>query len=68
VITTSATNSAEELTAKEFDSMTVLDLVRELEQRLRMASIRIAIEGEDVTTHVFETLADVAATIDERLR
>ena len=48
--------------------MTLLDLVRELEQQLRMASIRIAIEGQDRTTQVFETLADLAATLDQRLR
>jgi acyl carrier protein len=65
---TSTTTRAQSSTAPGFDSMSLLDLVRELEQQLRMASIRIAIEGQDRTTQVFETLADLAATLDQRLR
>jgi acyl carrier protein len=47
----------------ELDSMAVLELVLELEQRFG-----ITIEGEDVTADVFETLASLAAFVDEKLR
>lgn len=47
----------------ELDSMAVLELVLELEQRFG-----ITIEGEDVTAEVFETLATLAAFVDEKLR
>jgi acyl carrier protein len=47
----------------ELDSMAVLELVLELEQRFG-----IAIEGEDVTAEVFETLASLTAFVDGKLR
>jgi acyl carrier protein len=47
----------------ELDSMAVLELVLELEQRFA-----IEIDGEDVTAEVFETLASLAAFVDEKLR
>jgi acyl carrier protein len=43
----------------ELDSMAVLELVLELEQRFG-----IMIEGEDVTADVFETLGSLAAFVD----
>jgi acyl carrier protein len=43
----------------ELDSMAVLELVLELEQRFG-----ITIEGEDVTADVFETLGSLAAFVD----
>jgi acyl carrier protein len=46
----------------ELDSMAVLELVLELEQRFG-----IAIEGEDVTAEVFETLATLTAFVNEKL-
>jgi acyl carrier protein len=47
----------------ELDSMAVLELVLELEQRFG-----ITIEGEDVTADAFETLASLAAFVDEKAR
>jgi acyl carrier protein len=47
----------------ELDSMAVLELVLELEQRFE-----IEIDGEDVTADVFETLASLAAFVDEKQR
>ena len=44
--------------------MALMDLVRELEQRVRMVGLRITIEGDDVTADVFETLASLAAFVD----
>ena len=49
-------------TLPELDSMAVLELVLELEQRFG-----IVIEGEDVTADVFETLASLTALVDEKL-
>jgi acyl carrier protein len=46
----------------ELDSMAVLELVLELEQRFD-----ITIEGEDVTADVFETLASLTAFVDGKL-
>jgi acyl carrier protein len=46
----------------ELDSMAVLELVLELEQRFG-----ITIEGEDVTADVFETLGSLAAFVDSKL-
>jgi acyl carrier protein len=46
----------------ELDSMAVLELVLELEQRFG-----ITIEGEDVTADVFETLASLTAFVDSKL-
>jgi acyl carrier protein len=66
--TTTSSTRAGKPDASEVDSVAVLDLVRELEQRLRIASIRIAIEGEDGWADVVQTLADLAATTDEKLR
>jgi acyl carrier protein len=47
----------------ELDSMAVLELVLELEQRFG-----IVIEGEDVTAEMFETLASLTAFVDDKLR
>jgi acyl carrier protein len=47
----------------ELDSMAVLELVLELENRFG-----ITIEGEDVTADVFETLASLAEFVDGKLR
>ena len=47
----------------ELDSMAVLELVLELEQRFG-----ITIEGEDVTADVFETLGSLATFVDGKLR
>lgn len=47
----------------ELDSMAVLELVLELEQRFD-----IAIEGEDVTEDVFETLTSLTAFVNGKLR
>lgn len=47
----------------ELDSMAVLELVLEIEQRFA-----IEIEGEDVTADVFETLASLAAFVHEKQR
>ena len=46
----------------ELDSMAVLELVMELEQRFG-----ISIDGEDVTAEVFETLGSLAAFVDGKL-
>jgi acyl carrier protein len=47
----------------ELDSMAVLELVLALEQRFG-----IAIEGEDVTADVFESLGTLTAFVDGKLR
>ena len=47
----------------ELDSMAVLELVLELEQRFE-----IEIDGDDVTADVFETLASLAAFVDSKQR
>lgn len=47
----------------ELDSMAVLELVLALEDRFG-----IAIDGEDVTADVFETLGSLTAFVDDRLR
>jgi acyl carrier protein len=47
----------------ELDSMAVLELVLELEQRFG-----IVIEGEDVTAEMFETFASLTAFVDDKLR
>jgi acyl carrier protein len=47
----------------ELDSMAVLELVLELEQRFR-----ITIEGEEVTADVFETLASLATFVADKQR
>jgi acyl carrier protein len=47
----------------ELDSMAVLELVLELEQRFG-----IVVDGEDVTAEVFETLASLTAFVDAKLR
>lgn len=47
----------------ELDSLAVLVLVFELEQRFG-----IEFEGEDVTADVFETLSSLAAFVDSKLR
>jgi acyl carrier protein len=47
----------------ELDSMAVLELILALEQRFG-----IAIEGEDVTADVFESLASLTSFVDSQLR
>ena len=47
----------------ELDSMAVVELVLALEQRFG-----IAIEGEDVTADVFESLETLTAFVDDKLR
>jgi acyl carrier protein len=47
----------------ELDSMAVLEVVLELEQRFG-----ITIEDDDVTADVFETLASLTAFVDRKLR
>jgi len=51
----------------ELDPDDVRELMLELEQRFRIASLRIAIEGEEATADVLETLAGLATLINERL-
>jgi acyl carrier protein len=46
----------------ELDSMAVLEVVLELEQRFG-----ITIEGDDVTAEVFETLASLTALVERKL-
>ena len=50
-------------TLPELDSMAVLELVLELEQRFG-----IVLEGEDVTADAFETLANLTAVVESKLR
>ena len=47
----------------ELDSLGVVELVLALEDRFG-----IAIEGDDVTAEVFETLASLTALVEQRLR
>jgi len=47
----------------ELDSMAVLELMLELEQRFG-----ITIEGDDVSAEVFETLGSLAEFVDSKLR
>lgn len=47
----------------ELDSMAVLELLLELEQRFDMV-----IDGDEVTAEVFETLASLTAFVDGKLR
>jgi acyl carrier protein len=47
----------------ELDSMAVLELVLALEERFG-----IAIDGEDVTADVFESLGTLTAFVDDKLR
>ena len=47
----------------EFDSLSVMELVLELERRFG-----IEVEGEDVTADVFETLASLTAFVEDKLR
>lgn len=46
----------------ELDSMAVLELMLELEQRFG-----IEVDGEDMTADVFETLASLTAFVDSKL-
>ena len=46
----------------ELDSMAVLELLFELEQRFG-----IVVDGDDVTAEVFETLASLTAFVERRL-
>ena len=50
-------------TLPELDSMAVLELVLELEQRFG-----IVLEGEDVTADSFETLTNLTAVVESKLR
>jgi acyl carrier protein len=45
----------------ELDSMAILELLHELEERFG-----IEIEGDDVTAEVFETLASLTAFVDAK--
>ena len=45
----------------------LLDWMSELEQRLRIARLRLAIEGDQVIPQVYETLAGLALAIHEKL-
>jgi acyl carrier protein len=47
----------------ELDSMAVLELMLELEQRFG-----ITVEGDDVSAEVFETLGSLAEFVDSKLR
>jgi acyl carrier protein len=47
----------------ELDSMAVLELVHDLEERFD-----IVVEGEDMTADVFESLGSLAAFVDSKLR
>ena len=47
----------------ELDSMGVLELVHELEQRFG-----VEFDGDDVSAEAFETLGSLTALIDEKLR
>lgn len=46
----------------ELDSMAILQLIVELEQRFG-----IVVEGEDVTAEVFETIASLTAFVSDKL-
>jgi acyl carrier protein len=50
-------------TLPELDSMAVLELVLELEERFG-----ITVEGEDVTAEVFETLGSLTAFVESKAR
>jgi len=47
----------------EFDSMAVVELLCALEKRFQ-----ISIDGEEVTAEIFETLGDLSAFIEGKLR
>ena len=51
----------------DLDPTAALELMRELEQRLRVASMRIAIEGEDINEDVLEALGRLTAFVEENL-
>jgi hypothetical protein len=51
----------------DLDPTAALELMRELEQRLRVASMRIAIEGEDLNADVLEALERLTAFVEESL-
>ena len=51
----------------KLERMALVDLMLELEQRLRIARLRIAIEGDDVIPEAYETLAGLAAAVHEKL-
>lgn len=52
--------------AKPADAI-FLEWMLELEQRLRIARLRVAIEGDHVIPQVYETLAGLAVAIHEKL-
>jgi hypothetical protein len=51
----------------DLDPVAALELMRELEQRLRIASLRIVIEGEDINADVLDALARMSALVEEKL-
>lgn len=51
----------------DLDPTAALELIRELEQRLRVASMRIAIEGEDLNADVLDALERLTAFVEENL-
>jgi hypothetical protein len=52
--------------AKPGDAV-LLDWMLELEQRLRIARLRLAIEGDHVIPQVYEMLAGLAVSVHEKL-
>ncbi len=53
--------------ATELDATRVLDVVRSIEHHLRVAGLRLAIEGEGMPADVVEALAGFARFLDEKL-
>lgn len=51
----------------DLDPTAALELMRELEQRLRVASMRIAIEGEDINADVLQALERLTALVEDKL-
>ena len=49
-------------------SIAVLELLRELESQLPIARLPIAINSEGTIADIFDTLASLAAYVDEELR
>ena len=64
---TSGVATARPASPAKLERMALLDLMVELEQRLRIARLRIAIEGDDVIPEAYKTLAGLAAAVDETL-
>jgi hypothetical protein len=49
------------------ETVGALELIRELEQRLRVASLRITIEGQDINADVVDALARLSALVQDKL-